>query len=252
MSEPVFVAFATQKGGVGKSTLTALVASYLCYVDGINVLAMDCDDRQHSLKDYRDQDTLVTDENPILKKALFSFYKDFKKKPYEIVLTNPKEAIKVFSEKMDEGANPDVVFFDITGTINDPDIVVLLSKMDYIFVPVTIDTADMKSSVRFASHVVNNMVTTGRTTIKGLRLVWNKIPTRTKPNLCEIVDKYLAELGLESLESVLTNSCKFYKDGSVSGKTALFRSTILPPEKKLLKDSNLPELVAEIRKTINI
>ena len=145
MSEPVFVAFATQKGGVGKSTLTALVASYLHYNEGVNVLAMDCDDRQHSLKDYRDQDNLVTEENPILKKALYSFYKNFKKKAYEIVLTNPKEAIRLISEKLNAGANPDVVFFDITGTINDPDIVMLLSVMDYIFVPVTIDTADMKS-----------------------------------------------------------------------------------------------------------
>ncbi len=252
MSEPVFVAFATQKGGVGKSTLTALVASYLHYNEGVNVLAMDCDDRQHSLKDYRDQDNLVTEENPILKKALYSFYKNFKKKAYEIVLTNPKEAIRLISEKLNAGANPDVVFFDITGTINDPDIVMLLSVMDYIFVPVTIDTADMKSSIRFASHVVNKMITTNKTKIKALRLVWNKIPTRTKPNLCEIVDKYMAELGLESLESVLTNSCKFYKDGAVSGKTALFRSTVLPPDKQLLKCSNLPELVAEIRETIKV
>lgn len=33
MSDPIYVAFATQKGGVGKSTLTALVASYLYYVE---------------------------------------------------------------------------------------------------------------------------------------------------------------------------------------------------------------------------
>lgn len=48
MSEPVFVAFATQKGGAGKSTLTALTASYLYYLEGVDVLVIDCDDRQHS------------------------------------------------------------------------------------------------------------------------------------------------------------------------------------------------------------
>ena len=37
MSEPVFVAFATQKGGAGKSTLTALTASYLYYLEGVDV-----------------------------------------------------------------------------------------------------------------------------------------------------------------------------------------------------------------------
>ena len=50
MSDPIYVAFATQKGGVGKSTLTALVASYLYYVEGIEVAAVDCDSTQHSLK----------------------------------------------------------------------------------------------------------------------------------------------------------------------------------------------------------
>lgn len=66
MSEPVFVAFATQKGGAGKSTLTALTASYLHYLEGVDVMVMDCDDRQHSFKDYRDNDFLVTNENPYL------------------------------------------------------------------------------------------------------------------------------------------------------------------------------------------
>ena len=32
MQDPIYVAFATQKGGAGKSTLTTLVASYLHYV----------------------------------------------------------------------------------------------------------------------------------------------------------------------------------------------------------------------------
>ena len=37
------VAFSTQKGGAGKTTLTVLVASYLHYVKGYNVAVIDCD-----------------------------------------------------------------------------------------------------------------------------------------------------------------------------------------------------------------
>ena len=37
MSKEIFVAFATQKGGIGKSTVTALAASYLHNVKGYNV-----------------------------------------------------------------------------------------------------------------------------------------------------------------------------------------------------------------------
>ena len=46
MSKEIFVAFATQKGGIGKSTVTALAASYLHNVKGYNVAVVDCDDPQ--------------------------------------------------------------------------------------------------------------------------------------------------------------------------------------------------------------
>lgn len=37
MNEPIYVAFSTQKGGAGKTTLTVLTASYLHYVKGAPV-----------------------------------------------------------------------------------------------------------------------------------------------------------------------------------------------------------------------
>ena len=49
MESPTYVAFATQKGGVGKSTLTTLVASYLYYAEGVELVAVDCDSSQHSM-----------------------------------------------------------------------------------------------------------------------------------------------------------------------------------------------------------
>ena len=41
MSNTIVVAFSNQKGGVGKSTLTVLLASYLYYEKGIKVAIMD-------------------------------------------------------------------------------------------------------------------------------------------------------------------------------------------------------------------
>ena len=41
--KPLYVAFSTQKGGAGKTTLTVLVASYLHYVKGYDVAVIDCD-----------------------------------------------------------------------------------------------------------------------------------------------------------------------------------------------------------------
>ena len=76
---------------------------------------------------------------------------------------------------------------------------------------------------------------------------------KIKTRLCEMIDGYVEELGLQSLDTVLSNSSRFFKDGATTGRTGLFRSTMMPPDKRLLKGgSNLPELVAEIRKIINI
>lgn len=252
MSDPVYVAFATQKGGVGKSTLTTLMASYLYYVEGVEVAAVDCDSTQHSLNVYREHDLMVTEENPYLKRAIHKFYSQFKKTAYPILLTSPTEALDVVSEYIESGQNPQVIFFDITGTINDPQIVDLITNMDYLFVPITTETGEMASSISFANNVLNRMMTTGMTKIKEMRLVWNKINSREKTRLVEVIDNYIGKLGLSSLSTVLVKSNKFEKDGREIGNGGVFRSTMLPPDKRLLKGSNLDELVSEIREIIKV
>lgn len=252
MSDPVYVAFATQKGGVGKSTLTTLMASYLYYVEGVEVVAVDCDSTQHSLNVYREHDLLVTKENPYLKKTLHRFYSQFKKSAYPILMTSPTEALDVANQHIEGGNNPKVVFFDITGTINDNRIVELIANMDYLFVPITPETGEMASSISFANNVLNRMMTTGVTKIQEMRLVWNKINSREKPRLVEVIDRYIEKLGLSSLETVLVKSNKFEKDGREIGNSGIFRSTMLPPDKRLLKGSNLEELVREIREIIKV
>ena len=52
----VFVAMSSQKGGVGKSTMTVLLAGYFHYVMGYNVAVVDCDYPQFSLEKLRGRD----------------------------------------------------------------------------------------------------------------------------------------------------------------------------------------------------
>lgn len=252
MSDTTYVAFATQKGGAGKSTLTALVASYLHYVEGVDVAVIDCDSTQHSMNVYREHDLLVTKENPYLKRVMHKFYTKFKKKSYRILMTSPAEAISVAENHIAEGNSPRVIFFDVTGTINDPEIVNLISRMHYLFVPITTETGEMASSISFANNVYNRMMTTGQSSIMEMRLVWNKIGSREKSRLCEVIDNYISKLGLSSLDTVLVKSNKFEKDGMKLGNSGVFRSTMLPPDRRLLKGSNLEELVREIRSVINV
>ena len=49
----VFIALSNQKGGVGKSTMTVLLASYFHYVMGKRVAVVDCDYPQFSIQSLR-------------------------------------------------------------------------------------------------------------------------------------------------------------------------------------------------------
>lgn len=54
--EPLFVAVSNQKGGVGKSALTVVLASYFHFEKNLNVAIIDCDSPQHSLVRMRERD----------------------------------------------------------------------------------------------------------------------------------------------------------------------------------------------------
>ncbi|MFQ9745397.1 MAG: ParA family protein [Alistipes finegoldii] len=54
--KPISISFANQKGGIGKSTLTILAASWLRYVRGLNVLVVDCDFPQNSIVELRERE----------------------------------------------------------------------------------------------------------------------------------------------------------------------------------------------------
>ena len=66
----VFVSFATQKGGVGKSTFTIYAASWLHYVKGLNVAVVDCDYPQHSIIKQKKRDMEVVKTTPVYQNLL--------------------------------------------------------------------------------------------------------------------------------------------------------------------------------------
>ena len=68
---PLCIAFASQKGGVGKSTLTVLAASWLHYLHGIRVAVVDCDYPQHSILKLSNRDKAVVQSSAIYGRSSF-------------------------------------------------------------------------------------------------------------------------------------------------------------------------------------
>lgn len=150
MKEPVFVAFSTQKGGAGKTTLTVLMASYLYYVRGLKVLVVDCDYPQYSIKEMRDRDAEIIKLNSTIRKAYTEQAKRFPSGPYPILIAKPENALERVKAQIEAGSEYDIVFFDLPGTINNPGVAKTVSLMDYIFCPVAADKLILESSLAFA------------------------------------------------------------------------------------------------------
>jgi ATPases involved in chromosome partitioning len=242
------VAFSTQKGGAGKTTLTVLVASYLHYVKGYNVVVVDCDFPQHSIVEMRERDLKTVMEDQYYKRMAYEQFSALGKKAYVIVESSPENAITDAIEVIDE-TNPDFVFFDLPGTINNADVVKTLSWMDYILAPISADRVVLESTLQYAITINDTLITPGRAAIKGMYLLWNLVDGREKTELYQVYEDVIEKLGFPVFKTFLPDSKRFRREQSINHR-ALFRSTLFPVDKNLVKGSNLDKLVEELLETL--
>ena len=173
MNKPTYVAFSTQKGGAGKTTITVLVASYLHYVRGYDVAVVDCDFPQYSIHDMRRRDMDMTMKDDHYKAMAYEQFRRLDKKAYPVLCCKPEDAVATAEKLAGTGRPLNFVFFDLPGTINNPNIVKAIASMDYIFCPIVADRVVMTSSMQFATVINEHMISTGKTSIKGLYMLWN-------------------------------------------------------------------------------
>ena len=244
--ETLFVAFSTQKGGVGKTTFTVLVASYLYYLKGYNVAVVDCDYPQHSISAMRKRDGEQVNNDANYKVLAFNQFKALGKKAYRVLCSTPEAAISTAEEFLKtEPMEMDVVFFDLPGTVNSEGIISSLASMDYIFTPITADRVVLESSLSFAMTVNNLLVQNEAYRIQGLHLFWNQVDGREKTDLYGIYENTIGELKLPLMKTFIPDTKRYKKELS-GDKTSVFRSTLFPADKRMIKGSNLEKLVAEI------
>ncbi len=246
MKEPLFVAFSTQKGGAGKTTLTVLVASYLHYVKGYNVAVVDCDFPQYSIKDMRERDLRKVEQNKLYAAQAYEQFQKLGKRAYQVIDSRPEEAILRANTLITEGSDLDFILFDLPGTINNPAVIDTISTMDYIFCPIAADRVVLESSMQFATMVNEKLMSTGKANIKGLYMLWNLVDKREKTELYTLFENLAAEMGLQIMETTLPDSKRFRREAVEGGEKALFRSTIFPPDRLLIRGSHLEELTQEI------
>lgn len=249
MKKPLYVTFSSQKGGIGKSTLTVIVASYLHFVKGYNVAVIDCDYPQHTIANMRKRDIDTFNKDDYYKMKAFLLAQEIGKKSYDVVSATPQTGIELAEKLFQLNPNIDIIFFDMAGTVNNISIIQLLTSMDYIFTPISADRNAMESSLTFASTINDKLISTNRSKIKGIYLLWNFVDGREKTNLYEIYENIIAELGLPILKTSIPDSKRFRK-GLEADHKAIFKSTLFPTDKAYMRGSNLRELVDEIEELL--
>ena len=246
MSNEIFVAFATQKGGIGKSTITALAANYLHNVKGYNVAVIDCDAPQHSIYGLRDRETKLIDESRYFKALACEHFRKLKRNAYPVIASDAVNALDD-AEKLisGEAVKPDIVFFDLPGTVNSAGILRTIAQMDYIFAPVSADKAVLESTLSFLDVLQRMMLGKETSRLKGLYLFWNQVDKRETSGLYEKYGQVVADMGLPMLQTRIPDTKRFRKEADGTGRT-VFRSTLLAPDRRMLAGSGIPELTREI------
>lgn len=243
--QPLNVAFATQKGGSGKSSLTALVASYLHYTKGVPLAVIDCDFPQHSLYEMRERDSRQVMNNEFLKKLAYEQMQRPGRAAYPVQKCRVERAPDVAEELVHSGSGYDLLFYDLPGTVNSSGILRTIAQMDYIFAPVSADQTVLESTLAFLDVLKRMMLGKGNSRLKGLYLFWNQVDGREKNNLYERYEKVIGGMELPMLTTRIPDTKRFRKELDEECR-AVFRSTLFAPDKRLLTGSGIPELSNEI------
>ena len=248
----LLVAIASQKGGVGKSVFTVLLASVLHYRKGMRVAVVDCDSPQHSIALMRERDMESVMKNDDLKVNLYRQYERIRKPAYPVIKSDPEKAMEDLRRYMDEkGETFDIVLFDLPGTLRSEGVVHTVSAMDYIFVPLKADNIVMQSSLQFAKVLEEELIAKGNCNLKGIRLFWNMVDRRGRKDLYDAWNRVIHRMGLRLLSSHIPNTLRYNREADTVCK-GVFRSTLFPPDPRQEKGSGLPELVGEICPAIGL
>ncbi|WP_313002813.1 ParA family protein [Chryseobacterium gleum] len=238
------VSFSTQKGGVGKSTITTLMASVLHYRLGFNVLVIDCDFPQYSVSNMRERDKKTIMLNEYHKKAAMKQFHLINKKAYPIIRCKAENALKESSEYIHQtDAVPDIVLFDLPGTANTKGVLTTLKDMDFIFAPLTADRLVVESTLGFTKAFLG-LPSSANHKEQSIWLFWNQTDGREKTGLYEIYEKAISALRLNIMDTRIMDSKRFRKE-SDDTQNSIFRSTLLPAELPLLKATRMNLFIDE-------
>lgn len=132
------ISFVSQKGGCGKTTLTAMFANYLNTIGkkkGLTVAVIDCDDFQRSFLGIREREL-----------ASAEITKEQKENMYDVYAINSnefKDHIVELKEKYD------IILVDFPGNMVQEGVITMYYLLDFAVIPVVPTPIDFSSTLKF-------------------------------------------------------------------------------------------------------
>lgn len=136
MEKNMIVAFANQKGGVGKTTLCALFANYLV-LKNHKVIVVDCDN-QRSFVAKRERDRKKYPETEV---------------PYEVQAIEVKDQDVVTKAMETLRSQEAIILLDTPGHLAQNGLVPLFALTDFIIIPYQFESTSIQSTGRFITFI---------------------------------------------------------------------------------------------------
>ncbi len=180
------ISFGNMKGGVGKSTLATIMATFL-FNKGKKVLILDCDDFQKTIFKTREEELENNQNN----------------NGFEIIATNSEDASDLIKNLENSF---DYIFIDLPGNLKQKGVLELYTYVDYLFIPTRFTDDDLDAAFVFLNLINKHMLPIRKeaglkTTIKGIAYMEDSKFKEFKNYL-----KFKNELSLNFLESNIPNS----------------------------------------------
>ena len=180
------ISFGNMKGGVGKSTLATIMATFLFNKEK-KVLILDCDDFQKTIFKTREEELENNQNN----------------NGFEIIATNSEDASSLI-ENLENSF--DYIFIDLPGNLKQKGVLELYTYVDYLFIPTRFTDDDLDAAFEFLNlinkHILPIRKEAGlKTTINGIAYMEDSKSKEYKDYL-----KQKNELSLNFLESNIPNS----------------------------------------------
>lgn len=251
---PLYVGFASLKGGVGKSSLAEVIASYLYYRKGIRLLVLDCDYGQYSFYKLRERDReVVLNGSAAVQERVRKHFERLGYGSYKIIQSTAEHALSDVRKACRDCAEPyDLVIFDLPGRASDVALIELSLAMDYIISPIEPDRQSMVASMAYALTMQDLGAKHEEARLRQLYLLWNKVDRRTSQQLIDFYTEEIERQELGLFKTRLPRSVRFSRELSEDNGREVFRSTYLPPDKSLLVGSGIEEVCAELMTYFNL